>query len=302
MAKCKCRNVARIVSETVQNICSNNTCMCEANAYGCVDVCRNPINGDPRYLNLYSPLIYDEVGINLCTTFGLGVDLAAEYPTVTCASVRIADIAYAYGSTDVSVEPITGRPNCYLIGLSNIIVTFAADLYDATCRLITTVYPTATYLPSDSSSATYDEDTNPTRVELELFAPYGTSFTENSRIINAVGFTSGSNSITQGINLYAIPKLISLDTDDNTVTVGLTLVLQSLYFAGYCVESSGRIRTPKGSLSRAETGSCKQFVSGDLLDLSIRPIQLGCGNSCTNNGGNASGNPGYMGDGGNCSV
>lgn len=292
MAKCKCRNTTRIVSETVQNMCSNNTCMCAANAYGCVDVCRNPVKGDPKYLSLFAPLIYDEVGINLCATFSLGVDLATEYPTVTCASVRIANIAYAYGATDVSVEPITGRPNCYLIGLSNVEVTFAVDLYDATCRLITTVYPTAVYLPSDATVPTYDEDTNPSRVELELFAPYGTAFTgtgaETSRVINVIGFTSGSNFITQGINLYMLPKLIALDTDDNTVTVGVTLVLQSLYFAGYCVESGGKINTPKGSLSSSEESDCMQFVSGELLDLAIRPLDLGCNcncnsNSCSNN-------------------
>ncbi len=287
MAKCKCRNAARILSETVQNMCNSNNCMYGANAYGCVDVCTNLIGEEPKYLSLYAPVIYDEVGINLCASFELGIDLATEYPTVTGAMVRIADIAFVYGDDDVVVEPITGRPNCYLIGLSNITVTFAVDLYDAACRLIATVYPTAVYLPSDITAPTYDEDTNPERVELELFAPYGTSFVGTGAaatpILNVIGFAAGSNYVTQGINLYMLPKLIALDTDDSTITVGVTLILQSLYFAGYCVESGGKINTPKGNLTTVDDSDCMQFVAGELLDLAIRPLELGCssgGDSC----------------------
>lgn len=280
MAKCKCRNSARIISETVQNMCRNNSCMQGANAYGCVNVCGNQNDEEPEYLSLYAPVIYDEVGINLCSTFDLGIDLATEYPTVTGAAVRIATIAFTYGEEDVVVEPITGRPSCYLIGLSNITVTFAVDLYDATCRLITTVYPTTVYLPSDITAPSYDEDTNPERVELELFAPYGTAFTgtgvEITPVLNVVGFAAGSNYVTQGINLYMLPKLIALDTDDSAITVGVTLVLQSLYFAGYCVGNNGKIRTPKGNLTTVDDSDCLQFVAGELLDLAIPPLELGC--------------------------
>lgn len=281
MAKCKCKSAARIVSNVVQNMCQTNTCMCGASSCGVLDVCSNPVIGEPKILSLYAPVIYDEIGINLCTNFELGVDLATEYPTVTCASIRITDIAFTYGEGNVEVEPISGRPNCYLVTLSNLTVTFAVNLYDAACRLITTVYPTAVYLPPETTADTYDEDTNPTSVELELFAPYGTSVTgtgvETATVLNVIGFAQGSNILTQGINLYGIPKLIDLDTDDSTVTVGITLVLQSLYFAGYCVNTEGKTNIPKGSLSTMEDNDCLQFVTGELLNLEIKPLEFSCG-------------------------
>ena len=281
MARCKCRNAARIVSDVVQNICQTNNCANGGMNYGCTDVCVNPVMGTPNVLGIYAPVIYDEVGINLCTTFDLGIDLVTEYPTVSWASVRIADIAFTYGEGNVEVEPITGRPNCYLITLSNLTVTFAVSLYDAACRLVTTVYPTAVYLPSDVAAPTYDDDTNPSIVELELFAPYGSAFTLDGTVltptINVIGFETTNNFVRQGINMYALPKLINLDTDDSTVTVGITLILQSLYFAGYCVETSGRINTPKGNLSTSEGSDCMEFVEGNLLELAIRPLNL-CGN------------------------
>ena len=80
MAKCKCSNRTRISSNMVQKMVS-----------GCMDVCANPICGDPEKLSLMAPLIYDEIGINLCATFDLGVDIAETYPTVTGASIKAID-------------------------------------------------------------------------------------------------------------------------------------------------------------------------------------------------------------------
>lgn len=278
MARCKCRNAARIVSDVVQNICQTNSCANGMMNCGCMDICANPVMGAPNVLNLLAPVIYDEVGINLCTSFDLGVDLATEYPTVSKAFVRVVDIAFTYGDGNVSVSPITGRPNCYLVALSNLTVTFAVDLYDAACRLVTTVYPEAVYLPSDVTAPTYDAETNPSVVELEIFAPYGTAVTtegaETTAVINVIGFAGTNNFVTQGINMYAIPKLLNLDTDDSTVTIGITLVLQSLYFAGYRVQNSGRTNIPKGNLSTSEENDCLEFVEGCLLDLAIKPLDL----------------------------
>lgn len=292
MARCKCRNTARIVSNVVQNICQTNNCANGVMNCGCTDVCVNPVIGTPNVLSLFAPVIYDEVGINLCTTFDLGIDLPTEYPTVSWASIRVVDIAFTYGDEDVAVAPITGRPNCYLITLSNLTVTFEVNLYDAACRLVTTVYPTAVYLPSDVTAPTYDVDTNPSVVELELFAPYGTGLAVAGPIatpvINVIGFAETNNFVTQGINMYALPKIINLDTDDSMVTVGLTLILQSLYFAGYSVETGGRVNVPKGNLSTSEGNDCLEFVEGCLLDLAIRPLDLSMGNpangGCTTSG------------------
>ncbi len=268
MAKCKCSNRSRLVSSAVQRLYS-----------GCADVCANPACGDPTVLSLMAPLIYDEIGINLCATFDLGVDIATTYPTVTSASVKVIDATYTYGPEDVQIESLTGRPNCYLVTLSDITVLFAVELYDAVGRLVDTIFSTAVYLPSDTLAPTYDEDTNPTSVELEIFAPYGFSYdttvTPPTPVINYIGFSQATNFIRQGLNLYGLAKLLDFSTDESTVTVGLTLVLQSLYFAGYRVASAGKIDTPKGSILSPDNSECMRFVAGDLLNLAIRPLDLG---------------------------
>ena len=281
MAKCKCGNRTRIVSSVVQSINQSNNKYYSIGNNGCVDVCAHPIYGTPNNLSLYAPLIYDEVGVNLCTTFDVGAVIPTAYPTATCASIEVVDINFTYGDGEVEIEGITGRPNCYLITLTDLAITFAVHLYDSTCRLLGTVYPTAVYLPSSTAAITYDADTNPTSAELEIFAPYGTAFTSTgtdpiviTESLNVITMLTGSNSITQGINLYAIPKVLAFDSDDSTITVGITLVLQSLYFAGYRVATSGKIQIPKGSINSTAESSCLQFVCGDLLNLAIKPLEL----------------------------
>ena len=66
--------------------------------------------------------------------------------------------------------------------------------------------------------------------------------------MNYTGFLSGDNGITQGLNLYAIPKVLDIDIASDEVTIGLSVILQSLYYAGYIVASAGKIVTPKGSI------------------------------------------------------
>lgn len=272
MAKCKCGNRTRIVSNVVRSLDPK-----------CCDVCATPICGEPSQLSLMAPLIYDEIGINLCTTFDLGVVLSTAYPTATNAAVEVIDATYTYGAGNVEIDAITARPNCYVITLSNITVTFAVRLYDASCRLLGTVYPTAVYLPSDTTAPTYDADTNPASVELELFAPYGltydTAVATPTPTINFVGFTTENNEMKQGINMYGLAKLLDINTEDSTITVGLTLVLQSLYYAGYRVDNAGRIDIPKGSILTPENTDCMRFVSGNLLDLEIKPLDLSCGSN-----------------------
>lgn len=272
MSRCRCGNRARIVSNVVQSM--------QGGSDRCVDVCSNPICGEPGNLSLYAPLIYDEIGVNLCTTFATGVNIPEEYPTVTKATIQAIDASYEYGEDNVEIEGIRGRQNCVSVTLSNITVTFALRLYDDACRLVDTIYPTAVYLPSDEMAETFDEDTNPTSVELELFAPYGLAYEEGGEngftpILNYVGFLDTNNSVTQGLNMYCIAKLIDLDLEESEITVGLTCVLQSLYHAGYKVESEGKIDTPKGSIINPEDSDCLRFVAGDLLNLEIRPLNLG---------------------------
>ena len=275
MAKCKCGLRPRIVS---------NVCQCmNRNGENCFDVCSAPMIGDPNLLGIMAPLIYDEIGINLCTSAELGVDVQTTYPTATSATVSVVDLSYDYGAGDVEIEALAGRPNCCLITLSNITVTFAVRVFDCCCKLLGTLYPTALYLPSDATAPTYDEDTNPSSVELELFAPYGYAYDVTGEtptpLINAITFAGGGNQAGQGINLFANAKLLDFSTEDSTVTIGLTLVLQSLYYAGYKVQSAGKIDIPKGSIITPDNSDCRRFVAGDLLNLAIKPLDLGMPNN-----------------------
>ena len=92
--------------------------------------------------------------------------------------------------------------------------------------------------------------------------------------LNYTGFTADNNRITQGLNLSAIPKVINLDTTDDEITIGLSIILQSLYFAGYRVASAGKIVTPKGSIVAEEDSNEMKFVCGNLLNLAIKPLDL----------------------------
>lgn len=272
MAKCKCSSKKRIVSNVVQSMNSN--------CGRCRDVCVNPIYGDPKTLGLMAPVIYDEIGINLCATFPLGTDIPTTYPSARNASARVIDLGYSYGAGNVQVSPIPRRVNCYSVTLSNMSVGFAVDLYDDNCNRLVTLFPRATYLPA-AGEPTYDEDTNPTSVELEIFAPYGVAFDTTTtpgtptEIINTTGFAAANNSVKQGINLYARARVLDLDTQASTVTVGVTLILQSLYFAEYRVPSLGKVDVPKGSILPPEESDCMAFVEGDLLELAIKPLSLG---------------------------
>lgn len=268
MAKCKCNSCPRISSNVVQRMCGK----------GCSDVCANPNYGEPNMLGIYAPIIYDEIGINLCTTVPMGVDISTTYPTATNASVRVLDATYTYGAGNVQLESLVGRPNCYSVTLSNITLQLAIDIYDDNCRLLGTRLTEAVYLPSDTTAPTYDEDTNPTSVALEIFAPYGTSYTAPGTpptpVVNYIGFNENNNMPTQGLNLVAMAKALDLSIEDDTITVGVTLVLQSLYYVGYNVKSAGRIDIPKGSIIAPENTECMKFVAGELLDLAIKPLEL----------------------------
>ena len=74
----KCGCSTRIVSQAVKNM-----------PHGCTDVCVNPICGDPSVLSIMAPLIYDEIGINLCATFDLCTDISCAYPTATKANIQV---------------------------------------------------------------------------------------------------------------------------------------------------------------------------------------------------------------------
>ena len=267
--------------------CKSKSCKCCSKRYvscgidkkgKCLDVCTDPICGDPDCLTVLTPVVYDELGINLCRNIPLELPVT----NVDSISVQVMDITFdTTGDTAVTAVPINGRPNCYLITLTNLSVTFYVTLYDCARRVLGTQTVTANYLPADDTSADYDymdEDTNPTSVELEIFAPYGVAhsdYTGLPAIINVIGFGEDNTALSQGLNLLAIPKVLNFDPQDSTVTIGLSVILKSVYFSQYKIPHHGKAIVPKACTRPTDDTICLDFVCGDLLDLAIKPLELG---------------------------
>lgn len=245
----------------------------------CTDVCTTPICGQPDTLTLLAPVVYDEIGINLCREIPLSGTITGTPPL--SASAQILNVSFGSTGGSTTVSPIQGRPNCYLITLTNLSVTFAVNIYDCSGNRIDTLTETAVYLPpaSDSADSQYlDDETNPSSVELEIFAPYGLTYQDASvddPVINYIGFSTTNNSLQQGLDMIAIPRILSFDPSVPSLTMGITIYIKSVYFSQYLVPHKGRAVVPKGSIIPDEDSICMDFVSGDLLDYEIKPLELG---------------------------
>lgn len=268
MSKCYGCN-KRILSNAVAN---------GLNGSDCVDVCVNPQCGDPQYLTVLTPVVYDEIGINICRTIPLG-DVINDFPTTAFVNAEVIDISYeTTGDNAVSISQIASRPNCYEITLTNLAVTFALKLYDCCNRLLTTLtLPAATYLPAAATDEGYDSDTNPTSVSMELFAPYGVVYTDGNVLepaLNFIGFSTTNSTMAQGLNMMSIPKVLDFDIGDSSITIGLTLIVKSVYFVQYQLPHNGKAIVSKGQLTTSEESACMSFVSGSLLDRNIKPLEF----------------------------
>lgn len=269
--KCKCPSKKRFVSH---GICNHE---------GCLDVCTTPLCGTPDQLTLLAPVVYDEIGINLCRNVPL-TDAADIITTnnIVAASIQIVNIDFNAGAADTTeITQISGRPNCYLVNLTNLSITFAVTLYNRARQIAATLTETATYLPPTATAdggEFLDEDTNPTNVELEIFAPYGVSYQggdPETPVLNYIGFSTTNNMLVQGLNLIAIPKILNFDLAEATLTIGISLYLKSVYFSQYLIPHNGRAIVPKGTLIPDDDTLCMDFVCGDLLDYDIKPLELG---------------------------
>lgn len=269
MSKCGCCNKT-IVSDLINNGMSGHEC---------IDVCINPQCGEPQFLNVLAPVVYDQLGINICRTFDLPETVPTAFPTAVYASAEVIDITFLdTGTTSVTVEPITSRPNCYEITLTNLSVTFAIKFYDCCKRLLGTIEVSdIVYLPPLATDEGYDEDTNPSSLVINLFAPYGVVYTAGdvaSPTINVIGFSTTNSSLNQGLNLMAIPKVIALDIIEGEISVGLTLIVNSIYYTHYQLPHNGKSIISKGSTSQTEDSLCLDFVNGNLLDRNIKPLEV----------------------------
>lgn len=245
----------------------------------CQDVCVNPICGTPDSLTLLAPVVYDELGVNLCRS--IPISIPAEASNASSVSVQVLDVSFTGNTATTTVEPINGRPNCYLVTLTNLTVTFLIRYFDCANRILSTDTFTAVYLPYSSSQpdyAYYDEDTNPASIEVEIFAPYGVAYeltNPPTPSIHYVGFGMNNNSVAQGLNMMAIPKILNFDPAADEITVGLSVLLESIYFIQYLIPHNGKAVVPKACPQPDDDTLCMDFVCGDLLELSIKPLELG---------------------------
>ncbi|MCI8275458.1 MAG: hypothetical protein HFI66_07585 [Lachnospiraceae bacterium] len=274
---CKCGR-----SNAVNVIAANGSCNgTPPSPEPCFDVCTNPICGTPQYLTLLAPVVYDEIGINLCRQVTLAENFATTYPSAESATAEAVSVTFSTAPGEApAITPISGRPNCYSVTLRSLTINFAVKLYDCAKRILAVLPVSASYLPaSGTPDYTYfDEDTNPSSVELELYAPYGVSYSSadaSAPVINYVGFLAGSSSPAQGLNMIVIPKVLSFDASTGEVSMGLTIYLKSIYYSQYLIPHNGRAVVPKGSLIPQEDSVCMEFVSGSLLDREIKPLELG---------------------------
>ncbi len=271
MARIKAKK-CRCISSANANNGVNDRC-------GCSDVCINGLIGEAQMLPLTVPVIYDEIGINLCRSIELGVDVPTEYPTAVCATVQVLDVTFeTTGEDAVTVEPIAGRPNCYTVTLTGLTVALAVKLYDSANRLLVTLPITTTYLSPSVDDPGYDEETNPGAVELEIYAPYGVAYedaTTEVLSLNFVGFLATNGTLAQGLNLMAAAKVLHFNIDESIITVGLSLYLSSIYYQAYRFCHEGKVTPPKGSVVPEEDSVCMEFVGGSLLDMQLKPLELG---------------------------
>ena len=126
MSKC-CGCNKKVLSNAVANNTDSCTCSLTDN---CTDVCVTPQCGDPKLLTVLVPVIYDEIGINVCRTIPLAT-LLADYPTAAYIRAEVTNITFATGAApSVTIKPIAGRPNCYELTLTNLTVDFVIYVYD----------------------------------------------------------------------------------------------------------------------------------------------------------------------------
>ena len=115
-------------------------------------------------------------------------------------------------------------------------------------------------------------------MELEIFAPYGLSYRDaavSEPVINYIGFSTTNNALRQGLNMIAIPRILSFDPSAPSLTLGISVYIKSVYFSQYLFPNKGRASVPKGSIVPDEDTICMDFVSGELLDYEIKPLELG---------------------------
>lgn len=226
--------------------------------------------------------------------------------------LQVVDIDFNFvdpcGCRYSDIQPAKNKPNLSRITLKDIDVTFAVSVIDCGCRVVKQGMMTVRYL-GDERDAAFDPCTNPSCISFDLYTPYGVSFAPENPLgcnrlvptINYMGFVNSqhgfceghgpmeglfefpvNNTIQQGISAQALAKVVAQDED--CFAIGLTLYIKSIYFVQYKFRHEGLTVPPKLTpVEENENNDCLDFVCGDLLEPSIRPLEVGQ-NATTVNG------------------
>lgn len=258
-----------------------------------IDVCNKEICGRPEFLSIYAPVIYDEIGVNVCRPVKIPEIVLEENPTVERVRVDVIDISLTKKTCDSKKDVecckmppnhytetkvmCTNKPNCSKVTLTNVYVTYDVKLYDGCAKYLDSTIITVNYLPADKYSPDYkyvDEKTNPTRISLELYTPYGVGIEKNKKYINVISLAKEKNQVTNGINMTAIGKAMNFDACEGTFSAGLSLILRTIYFEAYKIDYEGKTVPPKASNEDENKNVCKRFVENGLLSREIKPLEL----------------------------
>lgn len=259
-----------------------------------IDVCNKEICGRPELLSVYAPVIYDEIGVNVCRTVKIPISVLEDNPTVETIRADVIDISLSkkhgckgemgeckpqnmhHSETKVTA---TCKPNCSKVTLTNICVTYDVKLYDDCDKFLDSTIITVNYLPSDKYSPDYkckDEKTNPSCITLELYTPYGvvTRHDGCKKLINVVSMAEGKTEVRNGINLTGVGKAMNFDSCEGTFSAGLSLILRTVYFEAYKIDHKGKTVPPKADTEDENERVCRRFVENGLLSREIKPLEL----------------------------
>ena len=250
---------------------ASDRCSCASSSgSGCTTQCASP-------MHTMMPVIYDECGINLCRVVAPQTAIPTDAASM---EVQVLDVDFRLnqGNNGTYFTTLTNRPGCIRITLTNLDVTFRLTALDCCGNIISQSVETVNYLNPDPYAESSDPDTNPTSVTLDIYVPYGLTYSvgENGSYYPAISYLGpvvGVNSqLEQGLSVQAASKVLRFDTALDQMALGLTLYLRSMYFTEFRIAHQGLAVPPKASpVEEDRTDACQDFVDGALLTPQICP-------------------------------
>ncbi|KIR01846.1 hypothetical protein P261_00660 [Lachnospiraceae bacterium TWA4] len=263
-----------------QNYCNCQPGCCQP---GCPDICSRPLCGDPNLLTVLTPVVYDEVGFNLCATIEVPevgntpTPFFSAYPTASRFSAEV--VSMKLSTTPASVTITQVKPACYQVTLTCLTLNFVIHAYDNNNQCLASFTTTGEYLPTTGT-----EVTNPSCFVLQIYAPYGITYPSTldfttttlnpTGCLNIISLMDESDMIHQGLNLITIPKVLSTNPANGELTMGVSFFLKSIYYAQYLIPHRGKVTVPKAEPTLSNNSVCLDFVNGNLVEHNAKPLEL----------------------------